>query len=101
MPVALPNVSIMDVANYHRVFDRQFPGKIRKFLEYEVVLWQRVPWIAIRIYQRVSHGSWSDWEERELVGSAPLLPKPRRFEHQLVYYATIDPELIAYTLLRL
>ena len=100
----LPHIDVLKLERFseRRLMRRQFPSRTRKHLHCEVREWENWPWVAVRLLDlTVPLDTWFGEHIRELIGSAPLLDKPKRFENQIVARATIDPELLVYVLLRL
>ena len=101
----LPHVSIMDLLAARRqdLLRRQFPPRARKKLKIMVVRWNDALWAEIQLFKGDPADMWwgSRRDEFELLGACELLRKPRRYKNRLVAYATLDPALIAYSLVRL
>jgi hypothetical protein len=106
----LPRLPINALPNWDKraLLLRQFPKHARKLLDFDVRRWKDEMWVAVYKYvvgpPQMPTPPWAGRHyamERELLASAKLLSKPRRFDNQMVEWATLDPELIAFTLLRL
>lgn len=99
-------LTIMNLLPYQReqVLRRQFPRRLRRRLRIRVRHWEDAIWAEIHLHKDANGAAtwWGDLKEDfELLGACELLEKPRRFEYQKIFYATIDPALIAYALVRL